>query len=243
MITLFIVGSLAAVIAGLAQSSIGFGMAMIMSPCVMLVLEPVAVVPTILLVNILNSLLVTWRYWHHVQLKSVLPLAVGGIVGFTIGIQVLLYLNPNTMRLLVGLFVLTFTTILWRGWRRPVEEKPWITMPIGVVSGFAGGTTSMSGPPVILFLANQGHERDHFRATLIAYFTIINVYGIIRFFTMGALTSEVLTYAGALIPATLAGTTLGILYGGRIPEKTFKNLIFILLAFIGATLVYNSLRS
>ena len=242
MTLIFIIGSAAAVLAGLAQSSIGFGMAMIMSPCVMLVLKPTAVVPTILLVNILNSIIVTWRYRHHVQLRSVLPLAAGGIVGFTVGIQVLVYLNPNTMRLLVGLFVLTFTTIMWRGWRRPVEEKPWITMPIGLVSGFAGGTTSMSGPPVILFLANQGHARDHFRATLIAYFTIINIYGIIRFYTLGLLTTEVLAYAGALIPATLVGTTLGILYGGRVPEHRFKRIIFMLLVFIGCTLVYNSLR-
>lgn len=239
---IFIVGSLAAIIAGIAQSSIGFGMAMIMSPCVMLVLEPIAVVPTILLVNIINSILVTWRYWHHVQLRSVLPLTIGGIVGFTIGLRVLIYLNPNTMRLLVGVFVLTFTTILWRGWRRPVEEKPWITMPIGIISGFAGGTTSMSGPPVILFLTNQGHERDHFRATLIAYFTILNLYGITRFFLMGALTPTVLSYAGTLIPATLLGTFLGIRYGNRIPEKQFKKVILLLLFIIGCILVVNSVR-
>lgn len=69
----FIVGSITALVAGAAQSSIGFGFSMIMAPCIMLVLEPVAVVPTILLVDVLNCILVTLRYRRHVHIRMVIP--------------------------------------------------------------------------------------------------------------------------------------------------------------------------
>ncbi len=243
MSVIVIIGSLAAFVAGVAQSTLGFGMAMIMAPCIMLVLEPMAVVPTILLVNILNSMIVMVRFRRFIHWRQVLPLSAGGIAGFTLGIQLLAYLDPNYSRLFVGLLVLTFTAILWSGWRRPMRETVWTLVPVGLVSGFVGGSTSMSGPPVILFLANQGAHRDHFRANLICYFTITNVYGILRFLHLGAFTGEIVRYAAVFIPATLLGTAAGMLLGGRIPEAAFRRIVFVVLLLIAAMLIINSLRS
>lgn len=243
MSAFFIVGSIAALIAGAAQSSIGFGLSMIMAPCIMLVLPPLTVVPTILLVDVLNCVLVTIRYRRHVHIHMVIPLAIGGIIGFAAGIQVLTRVDQNIMRLLVGGLVLTFTAVLWSGWRKPVREMPWITLPIGMASGFAGGTTTMSGPPIVLFMANQGHAPDLSRANMIAYFALIEIYGIANLWWAGALNREVVTNAAILIPAMLLGTALGFLLGPRIPEKTFKNLIFLLLFIIGTVLIITSLRA
>ncbi len=243
MNSFFLIGSLAAVVAGAAQSSLGFGMSMIMAPCLMFVLEPAAVVPTILLVDVFNCMLVTFRYRRHVHIRMVIPLTVGGILGVAAGIQVLTRVDPDTMRLLVGLLVLVFTVVLWSGWRRPVTESLWVTLPVGLASGFAGGTTSMSGPPVVLFMANQGHHQDIFRANLIAYFSLIEIYAIVNFWWAGALSREIVSHSAVLIPAMLLGTGIGFLLGPRIPEKIFRNLIFVVLLIIGTILVVNSLRS
>lgn len=243
MTPFFIVGSITALIAGAAQSSIGFGFSMIMAPCIMLVLEPMAVVPTILLVDVLNCILVTLRYRRHVHIRMVIPLTIGGMIGFAAGIQVLTRANPDTMRLLVGALVLVFTVVLWSGWRRPVRESLWLTLPVGMASGFAGGTTSMSGPPVVLFMANQGHHQDIFRANLIAYFSLIEIYGIANLWWEGALNRGIVVNATILLPAMLLGTALGFWLGPRIPEKAFRNLIFLLLLIIGTVLVANSLAS
>ncbi len=234
---------MAALTAGVAQSSIGFGFSMIMAPCLMFVLEPVAVVPTILLVDVINCILVTLRYRRHVHGRMVVPLAVGGIIGVAAGIQVLTRVDPDTMRLLVGVLVLVFTGVLWSGWRRPVAESLWITVPVGMASGFAGGTTSMSGPPVVLFMANQGHNQNVFRANLIAYFTLIEIYAIANFWWAGALSRNIVANAATLIPSMLLGTGLGFFLGPHIPEKLFRNLIFIVLLIIGTILLINSLRS
>lgn len=241
MNSFLIIGSISALVAGMAQSSIGFGMSMIMAPCIMLVLDPVTAVPTILLVDVLNCILVTLRYRRHVRVRMVVPLAVGGILGFAAGIQVLTRVDADTMRLLVGTLVLVFTGILWSGWRKPVKESLWVTLPVGMASGFAGGTTSMSGPPAVLFMANQGHPPDLFRANLIAYFSLIELYGIAHFWWAGALTGEVVGNAAVLIPAMLLGTAAGFLLGPRIPERAFRNLIFLVLLVIGIALVVNSL--
>ncbi|HDP36045.1 MAG TPA: sulfite exporter TauE/SafE family protein [Candidatus Hydrogenedentes bacterium] len=175
-----IIGSFAAFTAGLAQSCLGFGMALIMAPCIMLIIEPRAVVPTVLLMSITNTFLIALKSHPHIKWRLLLPLSAGGLVGFSFGLRALLMLDSDNARLVIGMLVLIFTAVLWSGWRWPLPETPWMLTPVGMLSGFTGGATSISGPPVVLFLANQNTPRDTFRANLVCYFFIINCYGIIR---------------------------------------------------------------
>ena len=238
-----IIASLAAFIAGLTQSSLGFGMALILAPSIMLMIEPVAVVPTVLLMSLTNTSLVAVRSRHLIQWRLLLPLAVGGITGFTLGIRVLLLLDANAARLFVGLLVLVFTVVLWTGWRRPLPETPWTLIPVGFVSGFTGGATSIGGPPVALFLTNQNMPRDMFRANLVCYFCVISCYGIVRLTANGVLDASVALYALTLFPATVLGTVTGLVFGGRIPETMFRRAVFSLLFIMGVILVYNGART
>ena len=236
MNSFLLIGSIVTVVAGAAQSSIGFGMSMIMAPCLMLVLDPVAVVPTILLVDVINCVLVTLRYRGHVRPRMViLPSASG----FAAGIQVL----TRWTRIHAHARGRARAGIYCRAVERLAQALPGIpvvTLPVGMASGLAGGATSMSGPPVVLFMANQGHHQT-VRANLIAYFSLIEIYGIANFWWAGALTREVVVHAALLMPAMLLGTAIGFLLGPRIPEKVFRNIIFCLLLVIGIALVVNSL--
>ncbi len=239
---LLIIGSGAAFVAGLAQSSLGFGLALILAPCIMLVIEPVAVVPTVLLMSVTNTFLVAVRSRHLIKWRLLLPLAAGGLVGFTMGIRLLILLSPDMARIFIGALVLVFTMLLWMGWRRPLPETVWTLVPVGFVSGITGGATSIGGPPVALFLANQNTPRDMFRANLVCYFFVISSYGVVRLTLNGILDGRVALYAVSLLPATLLGTITGLYFGSRIPEQMFKRAVFSLLLIMGSILVYNGMR-
>ncbi len=243
MALILTIGSLAAFVSGMAQSCLGFGMALIMAPCIMLLIEPMAVVPTVLLLSALNTFIIAANSQHLIRWSLLFPLAIGGVIGFTLGIQALLMLDPSIIRLFVGILVLLFTGFLWSGWRRPLPETPWTLGPVGLLSGFTGGATSISGPPVVLFLANQNTPRDAFRANLVCYFFIINCYGIMRFSLNGILNQQVMIYAAVFFPATLLGTMTGIYFGKIIPENVFRQAVFMVLTIMGAMLLYNSLRA
>lgn len=238
---IIVIGSLAAFTAGLAQSCLGFGMALIMAPCIMLVIEPIAVVPTILLMSAVNTFLVAARSRRLVKWRLLLPLTTGGLIGFTLGLRALIMLDPDRARLFIGILVLAFTVVLWSGWHKPLPEKAWMLLPVGLISGFTGGATSISGPPVVLFLANQNTPRDIFRANLVSYFFILNCYGIVRLLNNGLINGTVATYALFMFPATLAGTLTGLHFGKRIPENTFKRAVFVVLLIMGALLVYHGI--
>lgn len=241
MLPFIIVGSLAAFGAGLAQSTLGFGMALIMAPCIMLVMEPVAVVPTILLMSTINTLLVALRTRQMIKWRLLAPLAIGGVVGASFGLNVLLQVDPDIMRLFIGILVLIFTGILWSGWQHPLRETPWTIMAAGVVSGFTGGATSISGPPVALFLANQNMPRDAFRANLTSYFFLLDSFMIAWLYWNDVMNISIVRDAAILFPATLTGTLIGLYFGRRIPEQAFRHTIFIVLLIMGGMLVYHGI--
>ena len=116
-------------------------------------------------------------------------------------------------------------------------------MSVGLVSGFTGGATSISGPPVVLFLANQDMPRDAFRANLTSYFFLLNCFMITWLSWNDVMSASIVLNAATLFPATLAGTFIGLYFGKRIPEKAFRRAIFIVLLIMGMLLVYHGIFS
>ena len=58
----------------------------------------------------------------------------------------------------------------------------------------------MSGPPVILFLSNQGVDKNTFRANLSFYFLILIIATAGVFFAGGLLTREIVGLSFFLVP-------------------------------------------
>jgi uncharacterized membrane protein YfcA len=106
-----------------------------------------------------------------------------------------------------------------------------------LLSGLLGGSTSLSGPPVILFFANQGVDKRRFRANLIAYFTLLNIGSIATFGLFGLLGREVAVATAWYLPALLAGSLCGMWVARRINDRVFRRVVLVLIALIGASLV------
>ena len=61
----------------------------------------------------------------------------------------------------------------------------------GLVAGFLAASTSVSGPPLVLFGLKQRWEPARFRATLIAYFLVISGFSLPFYWEMDLLTPAV----------------------------------------------------
>ena len=239
--SVYIFGAVVAIVAGTVQACTGFGMALVAAPCLLLVLEPTLVTPTLVTLSTLNTLLVAWHGRRHVQAALVLMLAAGGITGFPLGIWVLKTVDANVLKVCVGAFVILFSSALLAGWRRPLKREGLARFPVGLAGGFMGGATSMGGPPVILFLANQDMPKDIFRGNIASYFFVVNCFGLAMFGLSGLWTAEVTRLAGVLIPPLLIGTYCGVRVAKALPEEQFRKVAMIAVAVMGVILVASSL--
>jgi uncharacterized membrane protein YfcA len=114
-------------------------------------------------------------------------------------------------------------------------------VPVGVASGVLNGSTGMGGPPVILFLANQGVEKQSFRANLILYFTCLSVVTATSTGLEGLVTGEVVTYWAVLLPAAVLGALLGMQLARWVDQTQFRQITLVVLILMGASSIASGL--
>ena len=238
-----LVGVGAFCVAGLVQGCTGFGCALVAAPCLLMYFEPTFVVAVITLMSLVNTSLVSFQARRHVLPRLVGPLALGGVVGSPVGITLLVVLNPDWLKVGVAAFVVAFALVLLSGWSKPIPNPKWSLLPIGLVSGILGGTTGISGPPVILFLANQGTPKEVFRGNIACYFTMVSCMAISVLTYKGLVGPEVLLKAGIFLPAMLAGTYLGVKLSHHVSEGHFRKGVVIGVGAMGLMLLATSLRA
>ncbi len=224
-------------LAGVVQGCTGFGLGLVAAPCLLLVLDPVAMVPTVLLLSTLNTLVVAGDARKHIRFGLVTPMALGGLVGFPIGVYALTAIDADTLKLYTGIFVTLAALALLSGWRLPLRTRMRTLFPVGMVGGFLGGSTSMGGPPVILFLSNQGTPKDTFRASIACYFFLVNTFVLGWLAYSGIITQAIALRAALFLPTMLLGTYLGIRLAGHVPEALFRKAVMIGIALVGVVLL------
>lgn len=241
--TPYIVGMLSFFVGGLVQGCMGFGLALVVVPPLLMVLPATIVVPTIILLGLFNTSAMTWQLRADVHKDLILPLVVGVMAGLPPGIYLLTTLDGPAFKAGVGIFILLFSGVLLSGWTRPLRNPRWALYPVGFLGGFLNGSISISGPPVILFLTTQGTPKDAFRANMAAYFALSGVLATAGFAIAGVLTREVLLYAAAIVPAALIGTYIGMKLSTLVSQEAFRKLTLLCIIVMGLALFIRNIAA
>lgn len=229
-------------LAGIVHGLTGFGFALVSVPILMLFLSPQIIVPVISLHNTLINLFLLYEVKKWIDLRRIWPLMIAGIVGMPVGTFLLMVMDVNVAKLYIGLVIAIFAAALLMGFKKEIKNERVAFAPVGLVSGILGGSTSMSGPPVILFFTNQGVKMETFRANLIAYFTVLDLTTTIVFLFRGITNSTVINYAIILIPAMIFGAITGVKLKHKVNEKLFRKITLIIVIFAGILSIFSGLR-
>jgi uncharacterized membrane protein YfcA len=199
-----------------------------------LFLPPRSVVPLILFLSNFSNILVVAQTRRWIQLRRFLPLMVTGVIGAAAGTRLLARISAETMTVAIGVVSILSSLALLVGWSLPVRNERLGLAWTGLLSGILGGSTSMSGPPVVLFLANQGVEKQVFRANTTLYFIVMSLSTLPSQFATSLVTRQLVAYAALLLPVLVAGTLVGIRLSGSVSEGSFRRLILAVVTLAGA---------
>ncbi len=230
---IFILGFVIVYFAGVTQGLTGFGFGMVSAPLLLIFLSPSLVVPIIVVSAVLLCIIVVYESRKWIDIKRIMPLLAAGITGIPFGTYILVFLEPALLKLFVGSVVVIFGIAFLTGFRREVRRESAASAPVGFISGLLGGSTSMSGPPVVLFFTNQGIDKKVFRANIITYFLLLNSVISVAYVFGGIITREVVLYVSIFIPAIVLGTLTGIKLVNRVNEVLFKRLALIIVIVSG----------
>jgi uncharacterized membrane protein YfcA len=216
--------------AALCQSLTGFGFALVMVPLLSLAwdVKPAVVTSTVLGTFALLPLLLEVR--RHVRLRAAAALLTGSLAGVPAGILLLDWIDPEALKIMVGVTVVAASLLIYRV--REVRTTRAGVMPAvaaGAVSGVLRASTSMGGPPAVLYLLGAERDVEAFRSTLLAFFLPSSLVTIAGLAAVGRVTPDVLRTSAIVLPALVVGLAAGAWLRYRVREELFRLLVLLLL--------------
>lgn len=188
----------------------GFGFAALVISAASLVTSPLDAVPVVVICDILMTAQQVPGIWARIDWRRVAFLTLGTLPGVPLGVAVLSGIGTDLARAVIAGFVLVMCAGLWAGWSLPGRVGGAGHAGTGFVSGFANGA-GVGGLPVAVFLAAQPVAVPVFRATLVAYFTLMDLWSLPVMARAGMMEAD--TGRAVLLAAPLM--VLGLWLGGR----------------------------
>lgn len=199
------------------QSATGFGFALVLSPAMLALLEPREAVTALLLLGFTLNLLLLFGHGGEpgaVRWRAVAPMLLAALPGLGGGLLVLTVVSKPALQVAVGAAVIAAGVVQARGrsGEAPGGSEPTLRAAcvVGLASGALTTSTTVSGPPIVLWLQSQGIEPRELRASLAASFLGLSVAGGALLAAGGALAVE----PGVVLPL-LVLTAAGQLLGAR----------------------------
>ena len=212
-----------ALLAGcVVQTAVGFGMALIAAPIIVMIKPewvPYVLSMTALILSIKNAV----NQRADIQWRVLMPALITRIPGTMVGTWVLLSISLMWLQFIVAVTVLLAIFVTAR--MKPFASTP-VNMGIaGFCSGITGTTTSIGGPPMALVM--QHNEGRHTRANLSVYFLYSSALSLM-FYSGSGLMNEPLWLASlSMLPVAIAGFAIGKGLQKRV-DKRFRPILLLI---------------
>jgi uncharacterized membrane protein YfcA len=227
-------------LASIVQGTTGFGFALTSMPLLTILLSIHTVVPIMVVFGLCANILILVKVWSNVKFKKIWLLIVSSVIAVPLGTYLLLIIEQNTLKIITGFLIVLFALALWRSYSLQIKNERLALIPVGFSSGLLNGSISLSGPPVVLFLTNQGEEKTTFRENITAFALILNIITITTFFMGGLIIKEVITYILWFFPALFLGTFLGMKIANKVEQNLFKKITLGLIILSGLSAIFTS---
>jgi uncharacterized protein len=232
------------VIGAIIQGSIGFGLAAVVAP-VLLLLNKVFLPGPMLCTAMLLTSLIAWRDRQYTVWSEVAVGTTGRIIGMLPAALALRYVSGPVYELLFAVAVLAGVVISIAGWHVPLTLRNLFFTAIG--SGFVSTVSAVGGPPMALVY--QHEEAPKIRGTLNAIFTIGTPISLIGLWWAGLKPDAAVAFGLpelmlgiALMPGVLVGFLLSRYTAARLDAKHTRPAILALAAVTALVVIIRSIR-
>lgn len=222
------------VVASAVSGLTGFGLAVVGVPMLLVVYDPATVVVLIATVSLFTNAVIVQDSWREVELRAVLLLLPWAALGVFLGTEVLTRVNPEYIRLSVGIIVVLSAVLLLWEVSLPGAEGFWGTSLAGITSGALSTSTGIGGPPIVLLFAARNLPKVQFRVSNAAYFFFLSIVALTTLLARGIAQPAHFWIAAALIPASFLGKTIGTALVKRLSNNAFRKITLGVVMLTGA---------
>lgn len=219
-------------LAGVVRGFSGFGTALVLMPLASMVIPPVAALVLLTLLELAGPLVLVRRAWTEAERAVVARLSLGMVAGLLPGVMLLVVLPVVGVRWLVSAVALVAVAVLATGWRWQGPRGGAVQGGVGLVSGFLGGLTGLSGPPVVLFFLASPLGPSVVRANLILYLLVVDLALLVALGWQGVIGPGLLVASALMVPLFMAANGVGAWVFRALPgsQAAYRPVALVLMA-------------
>lgn len=204
------------------QGITGAGMMILSVPALVVALPATVVVPGIVLLYLPLGIAQIIQLRRDVDRRRLSTLAVSSALMVPLGALILRDVDTVTLQRGIGALMIVMALLLQVKPGPPFRREFGPCAGTGLIAGFLAASTSVSGPPLVLFGLKQRWDPARFRATLIAYFLIISAFSLPFYWEMDLITPATWLFVLYGLPGVALGYFTGAWLRARVSVGAFR---------------------
>jgi len=212
--------------AAIVNGALGYGFSSITVPLALLFLSNRVLNPALVLIEVVLNAYVLWNNREAIPdvWRRVLPIMLGLIPGVVVGTAIVAQVNPAWLRFVTFAVLLPLILVQAAGYRRPLRSERSIGFVFGGGLGVLYSVTTISGPPLVVLLNNQGFPKKDFRAALGLVRLAESSMTAAAYLYAGLYTSTSLALIPWIVPSIAIGVPIGVFIIRRVEAETFRRI-------------------
>ena len=222
MFILALISFAAAVVNGI----LGYGFSSVVMPLALLFLTNRVLNPAAVLLEFPLNAYLAWVNRHAISdvMPRITAVVIGIAPGVVLGTFALASIEATRLKLITYTALLPLVLLQATGFRKALRAERSAGFAFGAFVGVLYAVTTISGPPLAVFLNNQGHTKDRFRAALGVIRFAESALALALFAQTRLFARDSLRLLWWMAPALLIGIPLGAALSRRIRDEAFRRV-------------------
>lgn len=212
--------------AAIVNGALGYGFSSITVPVALLFLTNRVLNPALVPVEVALNAYVLWvnRAALPAIWRRMLPMAIGIAPGVVAGTLIVSRVEPGWLKLSTFAVLLPLIIVQAAGFRRPIRAERTTGLLFGGGVGLLYSVTTISGPPLAVFLNNQGLTKQDFRASLGLVRLVESTLTAVAYAYTGLYTASSLSLLPYILPSVIIGVPIGAAIIRHMRQETFRRV-------------------
>ena len=212
--------------AAIINGALGYGFSSITVPIALLFLSNRVLNPALVIIEVPLNAYVLWVNRSALPdiWRRFLPMVAGLMPGVVVGTLLVSRLNPDWLKFCTYVVLLPLILFQAAGFRRPFRSERSVALPFGAGVGLLYSVTTISGPPLAIWLNNQGLARREFRAALGFVRLAESSMTAMAYLSSGLFTGASVSLVPWIVPSVAIGVPIGARLIQHIRPETFRRV-------------------
>lgn len=234
MLLQFIFLALIVFIAAMVQSTSGFGFGIIFMAIMPLLITYKHANFLSVATCLVLQIYVLLKLRHHLNFKLVIVPVIASLISSSIGVRLMVNINPHLMNFILGFFLWTLAFYLIVIAKHVhLKKNIFVGFCAGAFGGLMEGLFAIGGPPMVAYYDSVISDPLEYQATIQTYFAITTINVVINNIICGNFTHTLVWPLLIAIIACIAGTTVGMHILKNISMQMIRKLAYTVMILAG----------